>query len=402
MSTRWLNGLVWSICAAVALTLGCGQEVQEIRIGEYSSLTGDKATFGQSTTRGIALAIEEANTAGGVGGVALHVITEDDQGKPEEAATAVNKLVTQNQVITVIGEVASSNSLAGAPICQDNRVPMISPASTNPAVTEVGDYIFRVCFIDPFQGTVMARFAAQTLGLKRVGILRDVRSDYSVGLATFFTEEFTRLGGTIVGDESYQQGDVDFKAPLTALINRQPEGIFIPGYYTEVGLVARQARELQYKGPLMGGDGWDSPKLVEIGGEAIEGAYFSNHYSVEDPAPEVQSFVQRFKQKFGSAPDAIAACGYDAARLLAEKLRALHQEDAQLFETLVGGAPGDAKGRQNRQQAMARMRDLIAGTKEFHGVTGVITLDAQRNAQKPAVVLQVQGGKYTFVTRVEA
>jgi branched-chain amino acid transport system substrate-binding protein len=402
MSRRLLELLAVGVCVAFMATLGCGQEVQDIRIGEFSSLTGDKATFGQSTTRGLGLAIDEANAAGGVGGVMLHLITEDDQGKPEEAATAVNKLVTQNQVITVLGEAASSNSLAGAPICQDSKVPMITPSSTNPAVTEVGDYIFRVCFIDPFQGTVMARFAAESLGLKRIGILRDVKSDYSVGLATFFTQEFTRLGGTIVGDESYQQGDVDFKAPLTALINRQPEGLFIPGYYTEVGLIARQARELQYKGPLLGGDGWDSPKLTEIGAEAIEGAYFSNHYSIDDPAPEVQNFVQRYKQKYGDAPSAFAATAYDAAALLVEKLRTMQQEDAQRFGALIGGAPGDARGREARQQAMARLRDLIAGTREFRGVTGLITLDAQRNAQKPAVVLQVREGQYRFVTRVSA
>jgi branched-chain amino acid transport system substrate-binding protein len=402
MARRLLELLAVCACGAVLATLGCGPEAQDIRVGEFSSLTGDKATFGQSTNRGLGLAIDEANAAGGVGGVTLRLITEDDQGKPEEAATAVNKLVTQDQVVAVLGEVASSNSLAGAPICQDSKVPMITPSSTNPAVTEVGDYIFRVCFIDPFQGTVMARFAAQNLGLTRVGILRDVKSDYSVGLATFFTQEFTRLGGTIVGDESYQQGDVDFKAPLTALINRKPEGLFIPGYYTEVGLIARQARELQYKGPLMGGDGWDSPKLAEIGAEAIEGAYFSNHYSIDDPAPEVQNFVQKYKQKYGSAPDAFAATAYDAAQLLVEKLRSMQQEDPDLFAALVGGAPGDARGREARQRALARLRDLLAGTREFHGVTGLITLDAQRNAQKPAVVLQVHDGKYKFVTRVSA
>jgi len=402
MSRRMVQLPATWVCVALMATLGCGQETLSIRIGEFSALTGDKATFGQSTTRGLGLAIDEANAAGGVGGVMLRLISEDDQGKPEEAATAVNKLVTQDQVITVLGEVASSNSLAGAPICQDNKVPMITPSSTNPAVTEVGDYIFRVCFIDPFQGVVMARFAAEHLGLTRVGILRDVKSDYSVGLATFFAREFTRLGGTIVGDESYQQGDVDFKAPLTALITRQPEGLFVPGYYTEVGLIARQARELQYKGPLMGGDGWDSPKLAEIGAEAIEGAYFSNHYSIDDPAPEVQNFVQRYKQKYGGSPDAFAATAYDAAALLVEKLRAMQQEDTQLFAALVGGIPGDAGGREQRRQALARLRDLLAGTRDFRGVTGLITLDAQRNAQKPAVVLQVSAGQYRFVTRISA
>jgi len=378
---------------------GCGGKTNEIRIGEYGSLTGDKATFGQSTTRGIAMAIEEANAEGGVGGIPLRVFTEDDQGKPEEAATAVNKLIVQDHVITVLGEVASSNSLAGAPICQENKIPMITPASTNPDVTLVGDYIFRVCFIDPFQGTVMARFAYQSLGLRRVGILRDAKSDYSVGLARFFAEEFQRLGGELSGDESYQQGDVDFKAPLTALISRSPEGLFVPGYYTEVGLIARQARELGYQGPLMGGDGWDSPKMTEIGGTAIEGSYFSNHYSTDDPNPLVQNFIQKYKEKHGGAPDAMAALGYDAARLLVQTLRRMQEENAEQFGTLPGTA-ADAGQRTARAAALAALRDRLAAVSEFPGVTGVITLDGDRNARKPAVVLQVKDGQYRFVERI--
>jgi branched-chain amino acid transport system substrate-binding protein len=379
---------------------GCSKKSNEIRIGEYDSLTGDKATFGQSSTRGIAMAIEEANAEGGVSGVPLRVITEDDQGKPEEAATAVNKLVVQDQVITVLGEVASSNSLAGAPICQDNKVPMITPASTNPSVTAVGDYIFRVCFIDPFQGTVMARFAYQSLGLRRVGILRDAKSDYSVGLARFFVEEWGRLGGEIAGDESYQQGDVDFKAPLTALVSKNPEGLFVPGYYTEVGLIARQARELGYQGPLLGGDGWDSPKVTEIGGKAIEGGYFSNHYSADDPNPVVQNFTQRYKEKHGEAPDAMAALGYDATRLLIQTLRSMQKDKPDVFSALVGPGGGDDAAKKARVAAMAEVRDRLAATRDFPGVTGVISLDENRNARKPAVVLQIKDGKYRFVERI--
>jgi branched-chain amino acid transport system substrate-binding protein len=395
---RWIAGFV--VLALIAFAGGCGSKGSAIQVGEYGSLTGDKATFGNSTHMGIQMAVEEANTAGGVGGMPLRVITEDDQGKPEEAATAVNKLIVQDQVVTVLGEVASSNSLAGAPICQENKVPMITPSSTNPAVTQVGPYIFRVCFIDPFQGTVMARFAYQSLGLRKVGVLRDAKSDYSVGLSKFFQQEFTSLGGEIVGDESYQQGDVDFKAPLTALINRSPDGFFVPGYYTEVGLVARQARELGYKGPLLGGDGWDSPKLTEIGGAAIEGCYFSNHYSTEDPNPVVQNFVQRFRQKHNEAPDAMAALGYDAARLLIHCLEALKEQDAALFNALQSSAKMDASGKQARANALAKLQQLLAGTSEFPGVTGVISLDADRNARKPAVVLQVRDGKYRFVERI--
>jgi branched-chain amino acid transport system substrate-binding protein len=388
--------------AAVALLWllpgGCARKGNEIRVGEYGSLTGDKATFGVSTERGIAMALEEANAEGGVGGVPIRVITEDDQGKPEEAATAVNKLVVQDQVIAVLGEVASSNSLAGAPICQEHKIPMITPASTNPSVTAVGDYIFRICFIDPFQGTVMARFARQTLKLNKVGILRDVRSDYSVGLAQYFTAEFTRLGGTIPGDESYQQGDVDFKAPLTALINRSPDGLFVPGYYTDVGLITRQVRELGYTGPMFGGDGWDSPKLAEIGGSAVEGSYFSNHYSTDDPSPVVQNFINKYKQKHGGAPDAMAALGYDAARLLLQCLRTIQKDDPQLFSALLASGGGSAGGA--RAQAELKLRDLLAQTRDFPGLTGTITLDQNRNASKSAVVLQVKGGQYHFVERI--
>jgi branched-chain amino acid transport system substrate-binding protein len=397
-------GWRWIACCAFLVladfVAGCGSKESAIKVGEYGSLTGDKATFGKSTHMGIEMAVEEANAAGGAGGLPLQIITEDDQGKPEEAATAVNKLIVQDQVVTVLGEVASSNSLAGAPICQENKVPMITPASTNPAVTQVGPYIFRVCFIDPFQGTVMARFAYQSLGLRKVAVLRDAKSDYSVGLSRFFQEEFTSLGGEIAGDESYQQGDVDFKAPLTALINRSPDGFFVPGYYTEVGLVARQARELGYKGPLFGGDGWDSPKLVEIGGAAIEGGYFSNHYSTEDPNPVVQNFVQRFRQKHNEDPDAMAALGYDAARLLLHCLQALKEQDAALFKALESSTRMDASGKAARANALAKLRELLAATSEFPGVTGVISLDADRNARKPAVVLQVRDGKYRFVERI--
>lgn len=390
--------LVVAAGCLVLLAGGCGSKPSGIVLGEYGSLTGDKATFGTSTHRGIEMAIEEATSAGGISGTPVRVVTEDDQGKPEEAATAVNKLVVQDRVATVLGEVASSNSLAGAPICQQNKVPMVTPASTNPAVTQVGDYIFRVCFIDPFQGTVMARFAFQSLGLRRIAILHDAKSDYSVGLSKFFEQELERLGGQIVANESYQQGDVDFKAPLTSLIARNPDGIFVPGYYTEVGLIARQTRELGYKGPLFGGDGWDSPKLTEIGGSALEGCYFSNHYSTDDPNPVVQDFIKRYKTKYGDAPDAMAALGYDATRLLVHCLETLKTQDPTAFAALSSGAPAGAGGA--RGAALTRLRDLLAGTKDFPGVTGVISLDADRNARKPAVVLKIQDGKYHFVERI--
>ncbi|MCC7143284.1 MAG: ABC transporter substrate-binding protein [Candidatus Eisenbacteria bacterium] len=396
---RNARGLTTALAGVAVLLapLGCAKQVQEIKVGEYSSLTGDKATFGISTHNGIQMALDELNAAGGIGGVQVRLITEDDQGKPEEAATAVQKLVSQDQVVAVLGEVASSNSLQGAPICQKNGVPMITPASTNEKVTQQGDYIFRVCFIDPFQGTVMAKFAAQSLNLKRVGILRDARSDYSIGLANSFKETFASLGGEISGDEAYQQGDVDFKGPLTALIATGPEALFVPGYYTEVGLIARQVRELGFSGPLLGGDGWDSPKLVEIGGEAMNGHYFSNHYTEQDPSPVIQGFIQKYKAKYNQVPDAMGALSYDAARVLFAALQQVQAASPEEWKGLL--ATGAAKP-EARRAAMAALRDRIAATSSFPGVTGAITLDEQRNARKPAVVLSIKEGKYAFVEQI--
>lgn len=342
---------------------------EPILIGHFGSLTGATATFGQSANKGIGMAIDAINASGGVLGKKLKVIVEDDQGKPEEAMTVVTKLINKDRVVALLGEIASSNSLAAAPVAQSNRIPMVSPGSTNPKVTEVGDYIFRVCFIDPFQGQVMAKFAFNTLKVKKVAVLRDIKSDYSVGLANFFVEAFKGMGGEIVADESYSQGDKDFTAQLTGIKGTNPEAVFVPGYYTEVGLIARQARKLGIKVSLLGGDGWDSSKLWEIGGDALNGCYYSNHYSVDDPSPILQKFVADYKAKYAgtadSIPDAMAALGYDAALVLADAMKR-----AQSFR------PDSIK--------MA-----LAQTKGFMGVTGNTTLDEKRNAVKPAVVLEV-------------
>lgn len=348
-----------------------------IKIGEVGSMTGSEATFGTSTHNGIMLAIDQINAAGGIKGKKLQLISLDDQGKPEEAATAVTKLITQDNVTAILGEVASSRSLAMAPIAQSHKIPMITPSSTNPKVTEQGDYIFRVCFIDPFQGTVMAKFALETLKVKKVAILRDVKNDYSVGLADFFIETFKKAGGEIVIDQSYSAGDMDFKSQLTAIRAKNPEAIYVPGYYTEVGLIGRQARELGIKVPLMGGDGWDSPKLKEIGGKALEGSYFSNHYSEEDQSPTVQEFIKTYKAAYGVIPDGLAAMGYDAAMVLADAMKRAPDLSA------------------------AAIRDAIAATKEYQAVTGVITINEKRDAVKSAVVLKVANSNFKYQTTVK-
>src|SRR5947209_3482915 len=301
-------------CVLIAF-LGCKKE-------QGSGMMGTEATFGTSSDRGIQLAVTEANAAGGVKGRQIQIIALDDEGKPEEAATAATRLIASEHVTALLGEVASTRSLFMAPKAQAAKVPMVSPSSTNEKVTAVGDYIFRACFTAPFQGYVMAKFATDTLKLKKAAILRDVRNDYSVGLAKVFNDNFTKMGGQIVDNESYSSGDVDFKAQLTNIKGAAPQALYIPGYYTDVGLIARQAREVGLTVPLLGGDGWDSEQLYEIGGAALEGSYFSNHYSVDDPSARIQEFVGKFKKEYGGqVPDSLAAQAYDAAGMLFDAMK---------------------------------------------------------------------------------
>ena len=374
---RRLTALVAALASSLALGACQSNPQNEIVVGEFASLTGGTATFGRSSDAGVQLAIEEINEAGGLIGKKVRVVVEDDQSKPEEARTAVLKLLKQDRVVAVIGEVASSRSLAAAPECQRAGVPMISPASTNPKVTAVGDYVFRVCFIDPFQGSTMAKFAIETLHAKTAAILRDIKNDYSVGLADFFRDEFVRRGGKILNDVSYSEGDIDFKAQLTAIRGVGADVVFVPGYYTEVGLIARQARELGITAPLLGGDGWDSPRTVEIGGKAVNGCYFSNHYAADDPNAVVQSFIDKFRKKYKEVPDAMAVLGYDATQVLADAIRR------------AGTTDGKA------------LRDAIAATKDFPGVSGKITIDEQRNPRKSIVVLKIEDGQVKFFQKVE-
>jgi len=367
--------------AAPAQTAAAPAPSDTILIGHVASLTGEQATFGESTDNAIKLAIAEANAAGGVKGKKLTLKTYDDQGKPEEAAVAATRLVVQDKVAVLLGEVASSRSLAMAPIADNNKVPMISPTSTNPRVTKDGDktrpYVFRVCFIDPFQGTVMAKFASENLKLKSVAVLRDVGNDYSVGLADFFEKKFKDMGGKIVADESFKAGDQDFKAQLTAIKQKSPQMIYVPAYYTDVALIGRQARELGLKVPLAGGDGWDSSKLYEIAQGALDGSYFSNHYTDENPAPVIQNFVKKYKETYGTVPDALAALGYDAANVAIDAMKRA--------KDLSGPS----------------LRDAIEQTKGFQGVAGNITLDADHNAVKSAVVIGIKQNKAGYVTTVE-
>jgi branched-chain amino acid transport system substrate-binding protein len=349
-----------------------------IKVGEYASLTGKDATFGQSQHKGIVLAIEELNAGGGVLGKQIELVHEDNQSKAGESATIARKLISRDKVVALLGEVASTRSLEVAPIAQGAKIPMISPAATNPAVTEKGNYIFRVCFIDPFQGTVMAKFAKDDLKAKKVATLTSVSNAYSVGLAKYFKETFTKGGGTVAIEQKYNEGDKDFRAQLTAIRAAHVDAVFVPGYYTEAALIVRQARGLGLDIPFIGGDGWESEKLIEIGGEALNGCYYSTHFSPENKDPNVTQFVEKFKKRWDNeTPDAFAALGYDAARVLADAMK----------------RAGTTEG--------PKVRDALAATKNFPGASGVTTIDKARNATKGAIVIAIKGGKLEFNKTVQ-
>jgi branched-chain amino acid transport system substrate-binding protein len=349
-----------------------------IKVGEFASLTGKEAAFGQSSHKGTALAIDEINAAGGVLGRKLDLIYEDNRTMPGESASIVKKLISRDKVVAILGEVATGRSLEAAPICQQNGIPQISPSSTNPRVTQMGDYIFRVCFTDEFQGKLLADFAVGArMKAKKVAILTDVSAPYSVGLAKYFREPFVKAGGTVVLEQKFNSGDKDFKAQLTAIKAATPDAIFAPCYYTEAGLIAVQARQLGINVPLFGGDGWEAPELIQIGGAAMEGTYYSTHYSAEDSSPAVQSFVKKFKAKYNNeVPDAMAALGYDSAYVLADAIKRAGSTDG------------------------SKIRDALAATKDFPGVTGKTTIDANRNATKPAVIITVENGKFKYVETI--
>jgi branched-chain amino acid transport system substrate-binding protein len=345
-------------------TPGAQTSTGDILIGLYGSLTGDGASFGISSREGAELAVDEVNKAGGLlGGRKIKLLVEDDQSKPEEASNAVTKLITEDKVVGVIGEVASRRSLAAGPVCQKYQVPMVSPASTNERVTEIGDYIFRVCFIDPFQGEVLAKFAYNDLKARKVAVLKDIQQDYSVGLTDSIVKHFTALGGQALDPVSYSSGDADFKAILTQVRSEKPDAMFVTGYYPEAAIIVRQARELGMKMPILGGDGWVGDALKN-GREALANCYISNHYSGDNPDPVVQNFVKAYRARFNHEPDSIAALGYDAAKVL-----------------------GDAMTRANSTDG-PKVRDALAKA-DVAGVTGRLKVNAKRNVDKPAVIQEV-------------
>jgi len=366
------------VAALLALACRPGRESQtaavatDIPVGLYGAMSGSEASFGQATMQGVKLAAEEINASGGVLGKKIRLVVEDDQGKAEEAASAVTKLITHDSVIAIIGENSSNQSLAAAPICQANKIPMISPSSTNPNVTKKGEYIFRVCFTDPYQGKALATFVRQNLNLTSAAILRDNKNDYSVGLAEVIRAEFTRLGGKIVAEQSYTGGDADFRPQLTAIKSSNPQVLFVPGFYTDAGQIALQARDLGIDCPLVGGDGWDSPTVIAIGGKAVNGCYFSDHYFVGEPRPAVQRFVGEINKRTGKNPDANSALGYDALHILVNAIAKAGSLDRKAI------------------------RDQIATTKDYDGVSGVITMGPDRDPIKPVAMIKIDGGTTHF------
>ncbi len=350
----------------------------KVRVGVFMSLTGGTANFGISSTNGIQMAKDEVNAAGGINGKQIELLVQDDRSDATEAANIVTKFVSQDRVHAILGEVASSRSIAAAPIAQNAKIPMLTPSSTNPEVTRAGDYIFRSCFIDPVQGAAIAQFGAKSLNAKRAALMVDRANDYSTGLEKVITEVFTRLGGQIVVTQSYQAQDQDFNAQITSIKGSNPDVVFVPGYYGDVALFAKQARDKGLTVPLVGGDGWDSAQLYQIGGSALDGSFFSNHYSPYDTDPKVVKFVGDYQKRFGSVPDALAATAYDAAHIMFDAIKRANSLDGKAI------------------------RDALAATKEFPGVTGTVTFNENRDAVKPIVMVKIEpGGKYVVQERVQ-
>ena len=372
------------IVLATALITGCGgkqADQQVIKIGANFEMTGGVAQYGQSAANGAKLAIKEANAAGGVLGKQITLVVADNKSEPSESANAATKLITQDKVVAILGPAASSNVLAAAPVVQDNKIPLITPTATNPKVTSDGgklkDYVFRACIIDPFQGTVMANYAANSLKVKTAAIYIDSSSDYSKGLSEVFEKTFTQNGGKVVVKEAFLQKDQDFKSTLTKIKAANPDVIYIPAYYEEVSKIIKQARELGITVPLLGSDGWDSPKLAEIAGAAaLKNTFFSNHYSTKDKDPKVVSFVENYKKEYGQEPDAFAALGYDAALMMIDAIKRANSAEP------------------------AKIQQALAQTKNLQVVTGNLSMDANHNPIKSAVIIELKDGQPTFNQRI--
>lgn len=360
-----------------------GEDSKSIKVGVNLELSGGVASYGESLENGIDIAVDEINKAGGVKGKKLEIIKVDNKSEAAEATNGAIKLTSQDKVTAIIGAATSGNTVAQAQIANDTKTILLTPSGTSPNVTvsddgKLNEFVFRTSFIDPFQGIVAANFAAKELNLKNAAIFADSASDYAKGLAASFKETYVKAGGKVVAEEAYVAKDTDFRATLTRIKSKNPEFIFIPGYYEEVGLIVKQARELGITVPLMGADGWDSPKLVELAGaDALNNTFITNHYTSEDPDENIQKFVTTYKEKFnGESPNAFNALGYDTVYLLADAIERAGGTDT------------------------AKIKEELEKTKDLSRITGTITIDKDHNPIKSATVLEYKDGKQVFNTKV--
>lgn len=370
----------------VASLAGCGgkSDKNTIKIGLLNEMTGGNATIGTAAANGAKMAIKEINAKGGVLGKQLVAVSADNKSEPAEAANAMTKLLTQDNVVAVTGTFSSSNAIAAASVAEAAKKPYLIAGATNPKVTvdpkthKVKKYIYRVCFIDPFQGTVAANFASNNLNSKKAAMLIDNSSDYSKGLGEFFQAAFIKAGGSVVANEAYLQKDADFKATLTKIKAQEPDVLFVPGYYEEVGKIVKQAREMGLNMPILGADGWDSPKLSAIAGvNALNNTFFTNHYSVDDPSEAGKAFVTNYEKEFGQKPEALAVLGYDAVYVLVDAI------------TRAGSTEAD------------KIIEALSATKNFKAVSGVTTINKDHDADKNAVIIEMKDGKQVLKTSIK-
>lgn len=390
--SKWKKFTSACLVAALstALLAGCGGEKKDSAaanadkyvIGASFELTGNVANYGKSTLSGLKLAVDQVNKAGGVNGKQLVVVESDNKSEPAESGNSVTKLITQDKVVAVVGPATSGCVFAATPVVTSNKVPLIAPCATAPAITvdngQVKEFIFRACFIDPFQGRVMAEFADKTLGVKNVAILHDASSDYSKGLAEVFEKTLSEKGGKVVAKEAFLSKDIDFKAALTKIKAANPEAIYIPGYYEEVAKIIKQTREIGLNVPLIGCDGWDSPKLVEIAGpEALNNTYFSSAFSVQDQTESVQKFIADYKAMYQKDPDIFCMQGYNAGLVLADALKRAGD-----------GADG------------TKLAAAIAATKDLPVASGKLTYDKDHNPIISAIIIEMKDGVQSFKEKI--
>lgn len=390
--SKWKKFTSACLVAALSTVLlaGCGGEKKDSAaanadkyvIGASFELTGNVANYGKSTLSGLKLAVDQVNKAGGVNGKQLVVVESDNKSEPAESGNSVTKLITQDKVVAVVGPATSGCVFAATPVVTSNKVPLIAPCATAPAITvdngQVKEFIFRACFIDPFQGRVMAEFADKTLGVKNVAILHDASSDYSKGLAEVFEKTLNEKGGKVVAKEAFLSKDIDFKAALTKIKAANPEAIYIPGYYEEVAKIIKQTREIGLNVPLIGCDGWDSPKLVEIAGpEALNNTYFSSAFSVQDQTESVQKFIADYKAMYQKDPDIFCMQGYNAGLVLADALKRAGD-----------GADG------------TKLAAAIAATKDLPVASGKLTYDKDHNPIISAIIIEMKDGVQSFKEKI--